>query len=185
MLISILTVLSILTAISSLTVVYPKVVLTVVYPKVILTVVYPKVVLTVVFIPTVVYILTVVSSLSDYSPQHSPQHSPHSYFHVIFISAYPAVRVKFYAYVNMLDRNDIITNELIFAGKESCRCKPATTRREETNAGTTQMTALVKGFHVLKDHMLNRLMTGRCLRKSLQLWPKFHSLFLQNSFDFF
>ena len=88
MLISILTVLSILTAVSSL------------------TVVYPKVVLTVVFIPTVVYILTVVSSLSDYSPQHSP----HSYFHVIFISAYPAVRVKFYAYVNMLGRNDLITN---------------------------------------------------------------------------
>ena len=44
-----LTVLSILTAVSS--------------P----TVVYPKVVLTVVFIPTVVYILTVVSSLCDYS----------------------------------------------------------------------------------------------------------------------
>ena len=42
----------------------------------------------------------VVSSLSDYSPQHSP----HSYFHVIFISAYPAVRVKIYAYVNMLGR---------------------------------------------------------------------------------
>ena len=77
MLISILTVLSILTAVSSL------------------TVVYPKVVPTVVFIPTVVYILTVVSSLSDYSPQHSP----HSYFHVIFISAYPAVLVQFYAYV--------------------------------------------------------------------------------------
>ena len=66
------------------------------------TVVYPKVVLTVVFIPTVVYILTVVSSLSDYSPQHSP----HSYFQVIFISAYPAVRLKLYAYVNMLGRND-------------------------------------------------------------------------------
>ena len=65
-LISILIVLSILTAVSSLTVVYPKVVL------------------------TVVYILTVVSSLSDCSPQHSP----HSYCHVIFISAYPAVRVK-------------------------------------------------------------------------------------------
>ena len=61
--------------------------------------------LVVVFIPTVVYILTVVSSLSDYSPQHSP----HSYFHVIFISAYPAVRVKCYAYVNMLGRNDLIT----------------------------------------------------------------------------
>ena len=32
---------------------------------------------------------------------------------------------------------------LLFAGKESSRCKPATTRREETNTGTTQMTALV------------------------------------------
>ena len=58
--------------------------------------------------PTVSYILTVVSSLSDYSPQNSP-HSL-SYFHVIFISAYPAVRVKFYVYVNMLGRNDLITN---------------------------------------------------------------------------
>ena len=37
---------------------------------------------------------------------------------------------------------------------------------------------------MLKDHMLNRLMTGRCPRTSLQLRPKFHSLFLQNSFDF-
>ena len=37
---------------------------------------------------------------------------------------------------------------------------------------------------VLKDHVLNRLMTGRCPSKSLQLRPKFHSLFLQNSFDF-
>ena len=41
-----------------------------------------------------------------------------------------------------------------------------------------------KGFHVLKDHVLNRLMSGRCPRTSLQLPPKFHSLFLQNSFDF-
>ena len=41
-----------------------------------------------------------------------------------------------------------------------------------------------KGFHELKDHVLNRIMTGRCPRKSLQLQPKFHSLFLQNSFDF-
>ena len=97
--------------------------------------VYPIVVLTVVFIPTVVYILTVVSSFSDYSPQHSP----HSYFHVIFISAYPAVQVKFYAYVNMLGRNDLTYYMLDL-------CKPATTRTEETNAGTTQMTALVKGF---------------------------------------
>ena len=37
---------------------------------------------------------------------------------------------------------------------------------------------------MLKDHVLNRLMTGRCPSKSLQLRPKFHSLFLQNSFDF-
>ena len=60
-----------------------------------------------------------------------------------------------------------------------------TTRREETNAGTTtQMIAFGKGFHVLKDHVINPLMTGRCPSKSLQLRPKFHSLFLQNSLDF-
>ena len=39
-------------------------------------------------------------------------------------------------------------------------------------------------FRVLKDHVLNRLMTGCCPSKSLQLRPKFHSLFLQNCFDF-
>ena len=71
----------------------------------IMTMVYPKVVLTDVFILTVVYIQTVVSSLSD----SSQQHSPHFYFHVIFISAYPTVRVNIYAYVNMLGRNDLIT----------------------------------------------------------------------------
>ena len=37
---------------------------------------------------------------------------------------------------------------------------------------------------MLKDHVLNRLMTGHCPRIALQLQPKFHSLFLQNSFDF-
>ena len=94
MLISILTVLSILTAVSMM------------------TVVYPKVVLTVVFIPTVVYILTVVSSLSDYSPQHSP----HSYFHVIFSSAYPAVRIQFYAYVKLT----------FYLLERKAVCKPAT-----------------------------------------------------------
>ena len=118
MLISILTVLSDRMLISILTVLS---ILTAVSS---LTVVYPKVVLTVVFIPTVVYILTVVSSR----------------FHVIFNSAYTAVRVKSYAYVNMLGRNDDI---ILFAEKESSRCKPASTRREETNAGTMQMTALV------------------------------------------
>ena len=136
--------------------------------------------LTVVFIPIVVYILTVVSSLSDYSPQHSP----HSYFHVIFISAYPAVRVKFYAYVNMLGRNYLITKtNLLFAGKESClqACNYAKGRNQRRNNAND---SFGKGFHVLKDHVLNRLMTGRCPRTSLQLRPKFHSLFLQNCFDF-
>ena len=141
----------------------------------ILTVVYPKVVLTVVFIPTVVYILTVVSSLSNYSPQYSP----HSY--VIFISAYPAVRVKFYAYVNMLGRNDL-TN-ILFAGKESSLqvCNYAKGRNQYRNNAND---SFGKGFHVLKDHVLNYLKTERCPRQSLQLRPKFHSLFLQNSFDF-
>ena len=41
-----------------------------------------------------------------------------------------------------------------------------------------------KGFDVLKDHVLNPLMTGRCPCISLQLRPKFLSHFLQNSFDF-
>ena len=123
------------------------------------TVVYPKVVLTVVFIPIVVYILTVVSSLSDYSSQHSP-HSL-SYFHVIFISAYPAVRVKFYAYVNMLGRNDLY---LLFAkGKQSLQaCNYAKGRNQRRNNAND---SFGKGFHELKDHVLNRLMTGRCPRK--------------------
>ena len=112
-------------------------------------------VLTVVFIPTLVYILTVVSSLSDYSPQHSP----HSYFHVIIICSYPAVRVKKFAYVNMLGRNDLI---LTFAGKDSSHCKPATTHRESRNNAND---SFGKGFRVLKYHVLNRLMTGRCPSK--------------------
>ena len=155
-----MTVLSILTAVSSL------------------TVVYPKVVPTVVFIPTVVYMLTVVSSLSDYSPQHSP----HSYFHVIFISAYPAVRINF---IHTRMSSDLITYHLL---ERKAVCKPATTdittRREETNAGTNANDSFGKGFDMLKDHVPNRLMTGCCQSKSLQLRPEFHSLFLQISFDF-
>ena len=156
MFITILTVLSILTAVSSL------------------TVVYPKVVLTIVFIPTVVYILTVVSSL-DYSPQHNP----HSYFHVIFISAYPAVRVNFYAYAQRFN------NKLTYyeSSLQACnhRYNYAKGRNQRRNNAND---SFGKGLHVLKDHVLNRLMTGRCLIKSLQLRPKFHSLFLQNSFNF-
>ena len=55
---------------------------------------------------------------------------PTSYFHVIFISAYPPVQVKIYAYVNMIGRNDIITNSL-FAGKENNHCKPKLRERKK------------------------------------------------------
>ena len=133
MLIPILTVLSIMTVVSS--------------P----TVVYPKVVMTVVFIPTLVYILTVVSSLSDYSPQHSP----HSYFHVIIICSYPAVRVKYYAYVNMLGRNDLITYYLLERITVAASLQ-LRTGKSRNNANDS----FGKGFRVLKDHVLNRLMTG-------------------------
>ena len=126
-------------------------------------------------IPTVVYILTVVSSLSDYSPQHI-----HCYLHVIFNSAYPAVRVKIYAYVNMLGINDLITT---ICWKESSQqaCNYAKGRNQRRNNAND---SFGKGFHVLKDHVPNRLMNRWCPRTSLQLRPKFHSLLLQNSFDF-
>ena len=140
MLIPILTVLFIPTVVSSLTVVYPLV-------------------LTVVFIPTLVYILTVVSSLSDYSPQHSP----HSYFHVIIICSYPAVRVKNFAYVNMLGINDL-KYKLAYYLLE----RIAVTASLQLRIGKSRNNAndsFGKGFRVLKDHVLNRLMTGRCQSK--------------------
>ena len=63
-----------------------------------------------------VYVLTVISSLSDSSTVvyiltmvSSFSHSPHFYFHVIFISPYSAVRVKTYEFVNILGRNDLLT----------------------------------------------------------------------------
>ena len=119
-------------------------------------------------IPTVVYILTVVSSLSDYTPQHSP----HSYFHVIFINAYPAVRVKF---KNMLGRNGLILT-ICWKVKQSLQaCNYAKGRNQRRNYVNVN-DSFGKGFH-----MLYRLMTGQCPRKSLQLRLKFHSLFLQNS----
>ena len=49
----------------------------------------------------------------------------------------------------------------LFAGKESSRCKPTTMRREETTQEQRD-DSFGKGFHVLKDHVLNRLMTGLC-----------------------
>ena len=75
-----------------------------------------------------------------------------------------------------------VTN-LLFAEKESSvqACNYAKGRNQRKNNAND---SFGKGFHVLKDHVQNRLMTGRCPRTALQLRPKFHSLFLQNSFDF-
>ena len=74
-----------------------------------------------------------------------------------------------------------VTN-LLFSGNEVCNhrynyTKGRNQRRNNAND------SFGKGL-LLKDHVLNRLMTGRCPSKSLQIRPKFHSLFLQNSFDF-
>ena len=130
-----------------------------------------------VFIPTVVYILTVVSSLSDYSSQHSP-HSL-SYFHVIFISAYPAVRVKFYAYVNIPGR---LTNLLFAKGKQSLQaCNYAKGRNQRRNNAND---SFGKGFHELKDHVLNRLMTGRCRLNHCSYGRSSTRFFSKISFDF-
>ena len=90
------------------------------------------------------------------------KHSPHFYFHAIFISAYSAVRVKNFN-LYMIGRNIYnYSDNYVFAGKESNR---------EAND------SFGKGFHALIAHMLNRLMTGRCPHKSLQLRPKFPRFF--------
>ena len=80
--------------------------------------------------------------------------------------------------MHMLGRND-----LLFAGKESSlqACNYAKGRNQRRNNAND---SFGKGFRVLKYHVLNCLMTGWCPHTSLQLWPKFHSLFLQKSFDF-
>ena len=83
----------------------------------------------------------------------------------------------------MLGRNDF-NNKLTYylLKKQSLQaCNYAKGRIQRRNNAND---SFGKGFHELKDHVLNRLMTGRCPHKSLQLRLKFHSLFLQNSFDF-
>ena len=53
----------------------------------------------------------------------------------------------------------VIINELTYYNllERKAVCKPATTgRNQRTND------SFGKGFDVLKDHVLNRLMTGRC-----------------------
>ena len=82
-----------------------------------------------------------------------------------------------------MGRNDLITN-LLFAGKDISRWKRISVAASLQLRRNNVNDSFGKGFRVLKDHVLNRLMTGRCPSKSLQLRPKFHSLFLQNSFDF-
>ena len=85
-----------------------------------------------------------------------------------------------YAYVNILGRNDLIhncTNKITYYLPERKAIAASLQLREANDS-------FGKGLHALKAHVLNRLMTGQYPPKSLQLRPKFHSLFLQNSFDF-
>ena len=79
----------------------------------------------------------------------------------------------------MLGRNDLIQTNLLFAGKDSSHCKPATTK-SRNNANDS----FGKGFRVLKDHVLNRLITGRCSckycsygRSSTRFFSKIASIF--------
>ena len=77
----------------------------------------------------------------------------------------------------------VIINKLanLLKEKQSANLQYAKGRNQRRNNAND---SFGKRFNVLKDHVLNRLMTGRCPRTSLQLRPKFHSLFLQNSLDF-
>ena len=83
--------------------------------------------------------------------------------------------------MHMYGRNDLITKLTYYLQSSLQTCNYAKGRNQRRNNAND---SFGKGFHMLKDHVLNRLMTGRCPSKSLQLRPKFHSLFLQNSFDF-
>ena len=135
----------------------------------ILTVVYPKVVLPVVFI------LTVFSSLFDSSQQHTVHFLFSCYFHrCLFCCTSKILCICKYSWQKLSNN---CTNKRTHYFPER-KAITASLQLREANG------SLGNGFHALKAHMLNRLMTGRCPRKSLQLQPKFHSLFLQNSFDF-
>ena len=81
----------------------------------------------------------------------------------------------------MLGRNDLITYYLLEMKVVAASLQIRKGRNQSRNNAND---SFGKGFHELNDHVLTRLMTGRCPRKSLHLRPKFHSLFLQNSFDF-
>ena len=65
----------------------------------------------------------------------------------------------------MLGRNDLI-HKLFAKGKQSLQaCNYVKGRKRRNNVNDS----FGKAFHELKDHVLNRLMTGRCPLKSLQL----------------
>ena len=64
----------------------------------------------------------------------------------------------------MLGRNDLIQTNLLFAGKDSSHCKPAITHRDHRERNNAN-DSFGKGFRVLIDHVLNRLMTGQCPSK--------------------
>ena len=80
----------------------------------------------------------------------------------------------------MLGRNDLITN-LLFAGKDISRWKGYDQSLQACNYAND---SFGKGFRVLKDHVLNRLMTGRCPskycsygRSSTRFFSKIASIF--------
>ena len=121
-----------------------------------------------------------VSSLSDYSPQHSP----HSYFHVIIICSYPAVRVKNVAYVNMLGRNDLkliyylLERIAVTASIDIRTVIYAASLQLRLGKGTTQMAALVKGS-VSRAKLFGQCPSKYCSygRSSTRFFSKIASIF--------
>ena len=92
-------------------------------------------------------------------------------------------------YTSHLSQNSVffsritVTN-LLFAGKESNHCKPATTANGRNQRRNNANDSFGKGFRMLKDHVLNRLMTGRCPgnhcsygRSSTRFFSKIASIF--------
>ena len=108
------------------------------------------------------------------------------FFLAFLIVVNNTVHIFILTYVNKLGRNDLITalinkHTICRKGEQSLQAYNYVKGRNHLR---NAIDSFGKGFQVLKDHVLNPLMTGQCPCKSLQLWLKFHSLFLQNSFNF-